>query len=230
MRTIMVFNSKGGSGKSTLAINLASFYACWGIRVTLMDFDPQCSGMDWLRVRSAERPRIYGIAALHQEIDIPRQTDYVIMDLPAGLRGERLERMLSHADAVLIPVLPSPLDIRAVGRFLLDFARLELVQQRKVKVGMVANRVKENTLIYHDLERCLQQVTIPLITHLRESQNYIRAAERGLGIFEMPTRQVAKDLLQWQPLIHWLNAGERLGTLPPIGPVEQLAPQVAQGG
>lgn len=215
----MVANTKGGSGKSTLSTNLASYYACWGIRVTLMDLDPQRSSLDWLRTRPGDRPEIQGIAALRDDITIPPETDYLVVDLPAGLRGDRLERMLSLADTVIIPVLPSPMDIRAAGRFLLEFSQHDRVQQRKLNIGLVANRVKENTHIFHELEACLTQVTIPLITHLRESQNYIRAAARGLGIFEMPTREVAKDLVQWQSLIRWSNISGPLGALPPIEPV-----------
>ena len=71
----------------------------------------------------------------------------------------------------------------------------------------VANRVRENTRIYHDLERYLGHLKIPFITHLRESQNYIRSAEQGLGIFELAPSMVYKDVVLWDDLLAWLKQG-----------------------
>ena len=46
----------------------------------------------------------------------------------------------------------------------------------------------------------------PFISVLRETQNYVRAAERGLGIFELAPYAVRRDLDQWDPIIRWLNS------------------------
>jgi chromosome partitioning protein len=75
---------------------------------------------------------------------------------------------------------------------------------------VVANRVRENTLVYHKLERFLKSLKIPFVTSLRDTQNYIRAEERGLGIFEMAPSLVEKDLEQWQPLLKWLRSKRSL--------------------
>ena len=72
---------------------------------------------------------------------------------------------------------------------------------------LVANRVRENTKVFHALEDFLGEYDIPLLTHLRESQNYIRAAETGLGLFELAPSQVAQDVVQWDPVIEWLQRG-----------------------
>ena len=65
MRRYMVVNAKGGCGKSTLATNIAAYFASqWeNADVTLADFDPQQSSMDWLAVRPEDRPPIAGIDA-----------------------------------------------------------------------------------------------------------------------------------------------------------------------
>ena len=80
------------------------------------------------------------------------------------------------------------------------------VSRDEVKLAVVANRVREHTLIYQSLETFLTALDIPFVTTLRDTQNYIRAAERGLGIFEMAPSAVEFDLEQWQPLIKWLNS------------------------
>ncbi len=108
------------------------------------------------------------------------------------------------------PVLPSPIDIRAASRFIHDLLLVGRISRRQTKIAVVANRVRENTLIYQQLERFLKQLGIPFLTSLRDTQNYIRAAEKGVGIFEMAPSQVAPDLAQWKPLTHWLNSRRSL--------------------
>jgi chromosome partitioning protein len=73
---------------------------------------------------------------------------------------------------------------------------------------VVANRVKRNTLIYQSLLRFLESLRIPVITSIRDSQNYVRASELGVGVFEMKRYLVASDLEDWKPLLHWLRDKE----------------------
>ncbi|MCU7921911.1 MAG: cobyrinic acid a,c-diamide synthase, partial [Candidatus Thiodiazotropha sp. (ex Dulcina madagascariensis)] len=79
------------------------------------------------------------------------------------------------------------------------------VSKHQTRIGIVANRVKEHTRIYHDLEAYLGHLKIPFITHFRESQNYIRSAEKGLALFELAPAQVYKDIILWDPLFDWLK-------------------------
>ena len=211
----MIVNAKGGCGKTTLATNLAAFYACWGVRVSLLDMDPQGSSLAWLKVRPPQRPQIHGVCGTRAGFQIPEHTDYVIMDVPAGLYGEALFQRVREADTLIIPVLPSPIDIRAAIHFLLALVREESIRGRRLKVGIVANRVREHTRIYQTLESNLGQLTLPYVSRFRDTQNYIHSAAQGLGIFEMPARQVIRDLEQWQPLIHWLSEDPGLSVFPP---------------
>lgn len=218
MRTILVANAKGGSGKSTIATNLASYFACWGIRVTLVDFDRQGSALDWLRARPADRPAIAGVESSAGRYEAPATSDYVVVDVPAGLHGEELARCLALAESVIVPVLPSPMDIRASGRFVGELLSSPGFRRGRTRVCAVANRVRRNTNSYRHLEAFLVRLGIPFIGRLRDTQNYVHAAAAGLGIFELPPRRVAQDLGEWQPLVGWLTLDERLGVIPPIAP------------
>jgi chromosome partitioning protein len=210
MRTIMLLNAKGGCGKSTLASNIASYYASEGNQVALVDFDPLRSSLEWLAARPETVPEIVGIDGTEEGMRVPRNMDVAIYDVPAGLRGKELTAMVRRAETLIIPVLPSPIDIRAAAHFIGELLTVGKVSRHQTKLAVVANRVRENTLVYHKLERFLKSLKIPFVTSLRDTQNYIRAEERGLGLFEMAPSLVEKDLEQWQPLLKWLRSKRSL--------------------
>ena len=210
MRTIMLLNAKGGCGKSTLASNLACHYAAEGKSVALVDFDPQKSGLEWLAVRSEDDWEILGIDGTQADMKIPRNVEVVIYDVPAGISGKELTAMVKRAETIIIPVLPSPIDIRAASHFIRDLLLVGKVSRKQTKIAVVANRVRENTLVYHKLEKFLSSLKIPFIATLRDTQNYIRAEERGLGIFELAPSSVEKDVEQWEPLLKWLRSKRSL--------------------
>lgn len=211
MRRLIILNPKGGSGKSTIATNLAVYFALQGEQVAIADFDPQRSSIDWLAVRPASRPKIHGFAVEDSdELMIPHGSGYLIMDAPAGIHGKEMARLVKKGHTILIPVLPSPIDMRATARFIEELLLVGKVEREKTRIAVLANRVRENTLIYHALQRFLESLGIPFLTHLRDTQNYIRAAETGLGIFEMSAAQVEHDLAQWQPILDWLASPDSL--------------------
>jgi chromosome partitioning protein len=207
MRSVMVLNSKGGSGKSTVATNLASYYASQGNKVILVDLDPQASSLDWLASRPSGRGSISGIDGAAGRYRLPRNADYVIYDTPAAVQGVELSALLRRAQSIIIPVLPSPIDMRAATPFIKKVLDNNRVARKEARVALIANRCRENYNIYHQLDSYLRKVRkAPFISVLRETQNYVRAAERGLGVFELPPYAVRKDLDQWDPIIRWLNS------------------------
>lgn len=207
MRKIMVLNSKGGCGKSTIATNLASYFAYYEEKnVTLVDFDPQGSSLDWLKARSPDAAAIHGINALTESVRFPKDTDIVIMDVPGRVEGKELASLVKRAETIIIPVLPSPIDIRAAANFIKELLTSGRVSRNETKVAVIANRVRENTLSYHALHAFLKSLKIPFITTLRDTQNYIHAEDKGIGIFEMAPSRVWQDLEQWDPLIKWLRS------------------------
>ncbi len=207
MRHIMVLNAKGGCGKSTLATNIASYFATEGASVVLADYDPQRSGLDWIARRSADRPEIVGVAAFEDGLRrVPRTADIVVVDAPARSHGKELTDLVKHAETIIVPVLPSTIDMQASTAFIEELRNVGKVQRKQAKIGTVANRVRDNTLIWGDLDEYLTKARVPYIAALREAQNYVRAYTRGLGIFELPEYLAWPDWEEWEPLTAWLRS------------------------
>jgi chromosome partitioning protein len=207
MRHIMVLNPKGGCGKSTIATNLASYYASQGKKVALADYDPQRSSLDWLDRRPANRPEIAGAEGFKDGLKhIARNTDVTIVDAPARSHGKELTNLLHHAETILVPVLPSTIDMQATGRFIDELLATPTIKSRKAKIAVMGNRIRENTLIFDELDAYLNSLKVPYVATLREAQNYIRAYTRGLGIHELPEYLSWPDLEEWGPLLDWLNS------------------------
>jgi chromosome partitioning protein len=207
MRHIMVMNAKGGCGKSTLATNIASYFATEGASVALVDFDPQRSSLDWLDRRPEDRPPITGVAGYEDGLrHAPRNADFLIIDAPARSHGKELTDLVRHAETILVPVLPSTIDMQATTTFLEELRGVAKVARKQAKIATVANRVRDNTLIFDDLDEYLEKTRVPYVAALREAQNYVRAYTRGLGIFELPEYLAWPDWDEWDPLTEWLKS------------------------
>lgn len=216
MRTILVLNAKGGSGKTTVATNLAGYFACEGAKVALVDLDPQASSIDWAGLRPADRPRIAAVEGFRKGARVPRSTDIVVMDAPSRTHDEQLATLVRRTQTIVLPVVPSPIDIRAARRFLGELRKLRNVIETDVKMATVAVRVRDGALVANKLEDYLYELTLPsgrkfpFLTMLRSSANYLRAAERGLSIFEFAPIATATDREHWNPLIRWLQSPRSL--------------------
>ena len=207
MRHIMVLNAKGGCGKSTIATNIASYFANEGATVALADYDPQRSGLDWIDRRPDNRLTIAGVAAYDDGLRrAPRNADIIVIDAPARTHSAELTSLVKHAETIVVPVLPSTIDMQATSNFLKELQAVNRVQNKEVKIGAIANRVRDNTLIFDDLDEYLTKARVPYIAALREAQNYVRAYTRGLGIFELPEYLAWPDWEEWEPLTAWLRS------------------------
>jgi chromosome partitioning protein len=228
MQRILVLNPKGGSGKTTIATNLASYFASQGDRPVLQDNDPQASSSRWLKKRKPDQPFIHGIPAFERnsrmtrawQMRIPADAAHVIVDTPAAVPAQEMPDMTKNADAIIVPVLPSDIDIHACSKCIADLLLIAKVRRDEYRIGVVANRVKRNTVIYQSLMRFLETLRIPVIATLRDSQNYVRASEQGLGVHEMKRHLVEQDLEDWQPMLAWLKAKE--GAVHPIEGINPL--------
>jgi chromosome partitioning protein len=212
MQRIVVLNPKGGSGKTTLAITLAAYFAQRGDQPVLMDYDPQGSAARWVRKRLPQQPPIHLIAAYETnarvtrsfQLRIPEGTGAVVVDTAAAVEARQMPEFTANADKILVPVLPSDIDIHACTRCISNLLLVAKIKRADNRLGIVANRVKRNTLMFRALLRFLDTLDVPLVGTLRESQNYLRSAENGQGLHEMKNPQVAEDLEQWQGILDWL--------------------------
>lgn len=217
MQRIIVLNPKGGAGKTTIASNLAACYAVGEQRPALMDLDPQGSSMRWLRKRPDDTPTIHGIAGFERsgavtrswQLRVPAECGAVIIDTPAAVEAHALPELIRGADAILVPVMPSEIDIHATAKCIADLLLVAKIRRSENRLGIIANRVRANTLVSQSLMRFLASLDIPLVTTLRDSQNYVRSAELGIGVVEMPRWQVQQDLENWRQIMAWLSTKRR---------------------
>ncbi len=213
MQRIVILNPKGGSGKTTVAINLAAHFAAAGKHPVLMDLDPQGSSTRWLKKRTNAMSPIHGIAAFEHtaavtrsfQLRIPPESQAVIVDTPAALDPQRIPEVTRGADAVLVPVMPSEIDIHTAAKCIADLLLVGKISRSQGRLGIIANRVRSNTLISQALMRFLRSLDIPLVATFRDTQNYIRSTQIGAGIHEMPLWQVRRDLEDWDSLRVWLD-------------------------
>jgi len=212
LQKIVVLNPKGGSGKTTIATNLAAYYATRGLNPALMDMDAQGSSSRWLSKRAGDLPRVHGIAGFERNLRVTRSfamrvpagCERLIVDTPAAVASQDLPDLTRGAAAIIVPVMPSDIDIHAATKCIGDLLLIAKVKREQRRLAVIANRVKKQTTMYRSLMRFLESLEIPVITTLRDSQNYVRASESGTGLFEMKPRLVREDTDQWQPLVGWI--------------------------
>lgn len=205
MQTILVANPKGGSGKTTLATNIAGWLAGKRQRVGLLDADPQHSSTQWLARRPALFPPVAGFerdVAKKELKDIP--LEWLVIDSPAGMHGETLRDALRRAAAMIVPVSPSAFDMAATAAFLESIREYKVVREGGLAIALVAMRVDARTVAANELDAFLEGFDFPLVTHLRDTQVYVRCARDGYSVFDLPRSRAEQDWEQWKPLTRWI--------------------------
>jgi chromosome partitioning protein len=187
-----------------------------------------------LRKRKVPQPEIRGIAAFERDsrttvswqMRTPEGTQKIVVDSPAAVEARNLPELTRDAQKIIVPVLPSDIDIHAASRVIADLLLVAKIKRTENRIGVIANRVRKNTLMFQALMRFLEKLEIPIVATIRDSQNYVRAAEQGVGIHEMKPYTVKEDLAQWQTLLAWLEP-ERVLAEQPAPMQEQPVPQAA---
>jgi len=207
-------NTKGGCGKTTVATNLASYCISQGYATDLFDYDIQGSSFQWLKARDPGMPSIRGVEA-HKppppgvtrswQLRVSAQTRYIIQDTPAGHVGFDLADRVNESDIILVPVLPSAIDIRSTANFIRDLLLVGKARTGNKHIAIIANRTRVRTRSLLMLERFLRNLDIPVIAHIRDTQNYVRAAEKGIGVCELMERTALKDTYPWQNILDWIQ-------------------------
>ena len=213
VQKIMLLNPKGGCGKTTIGTSLASYFAASGHATVLLDYDSQGSSTRWLQCRPQEYLEIHGIAAYLTppgvtrtwQMRFPTGVQKVVVDTAAGLSVKQLPDMVDQADFFVVPVLPSRIDIDAAADFLKALSRMPGVRGGTKRVAVVANRVRGNRRLVRELKSFLAAQEFSFVTSFRESSNYMRATELGIGIHDLSQNRNRVDRQQWEPLLDWLG-------------------------
>ena len=216
MFRILIANSKGGCGKTTITSTLAGHYARSGRQTCLIDCDPQGSSLAWCQQRPAHRPPLRALAGNESGhglgagwgLRLPAQTQVLLIDTPAGLRAHEFAPFARHADVLLVPLVPSALDLRASLAFLDHVRRLPEVRRGELRVGLIANRVRERAMSTRDLDATLQHLTQIALARVRDAQIYVRNAALGLSLLEDDSSATRSHREDWAPLLAWLQQRE----------------------
>lgn len=210
---ILVINGKGGSGKTTVSTNLAAWLAKRGETTVLVDADPQGSASYWLSSRAPDLPKIFGVkiepnSRITRSFQwrAPKSTRWLITDAPPGLSDTALEDIVQNHDLIIVPVLPSDIDIRASARFIGALLLTQTMRRQRRPIAVVANRVKQQTNAWERLQKFLLSLNIPYPATLRDTQHYVRAYSEGCGIADYPQQSHAGDRKDWDLLLCWLDA------------------------
>jgi chromosome partitioning protein len=207
MLRVLVASSKGGAGKSTLATNLAAYYAVDGRNTVLVDADRQGSALRWSEKRAAHADAVLGLSGLRRDWQrhVPADAERLIVDTAAGIRAGEVDDWLEHVDAVVVPVLPSAIDLEATEPFLAELAELPRIKRGKVAVGIVANRLKPWTNASQLAVEEMRGFPFPLVGELRDTQGYVLANALGKSIFDYRSELVRSHQEDWAKLLRWLK-------------------------
>ena len=203
MKNIVLLNPKGGCGKTTIATHIASYAATLGLRVALADHDSQQSSLDWLKVRPRHCADITPISA-YDGASLEGNYDVIVHDMPATMLPGCIN-IASACDKLLIPVMPSPIDLKATLRLWMTLSNMGWLDNDAMDISVIANRTKAGTKYLDTFYSFLRRINIPVVGSLRDTQSYIRALDAGLSLFDLPPYRVAKDLAQWEPIMVWAD-------------------------
>ena len=188
MRTILVASSKGGAGKTTVSTNLAAHFAVEGKATAILDADRQKSSTHWCEKRAALDTAVLPIDGSKRGWDkhVPEGVQRLVVDAPAGAMGEDLTAFLDIADAMIVPVLPSIIDLEATVPFLNTLVQHPRVKKGKLPVGIVGNRLK------------------PWTSNSQQALDQLMAA-LGKSVFDYHSEQIRSHQDDWAPLLKWLK-------------------------
>lgn len=223
MRSVMILNSKGGAGKTTIATSLAGYFAGNGQCTAIKDYDPQGSSWDWLQQRPISRPEIHGIAAFRPsnhttrvwQMRLPANTERLIIDTPAGVELAKIASLFRSIDRIIVPVVPSPIDIRASAIFIKELQKFLKMYPSNAKMAVVASRVPADSTVFYSMQRLFENLDIQIVGRINQSEGYFQAAEHGLSLLELPENSFVEEKAAWGSILSWIEGTTVFGQANP---------------
>jgi chromosome partitioning protein len=198
---IGVSNLKGGVGKTTIAQNLAVCFAHMGYKVCIVDTDTNQNSLAWSGVRDESLPGILVVGAtdskaLNKTVDkLDRDHEIVIIDGTPSL-SEMTTRIILSSDILLIPILPSGHDFRAMTQFV---ERYEQAKEFKAEIPayFILNQFSENLNVHQDMKSMLTQFELGIMeTTVNKRVSYVRTGIEGRGVYESNDDKAKEEMVK----------------------------------
>lgn len=205
MISVLITNPKGGCGKTTIATNLAAAFANWGLATVLADTDRQHSSLGWLARRPGSAAPIRGLDWSQGIKKLPKKTARLVVDSAASLGVSQIRELVREADTIIIPVLPSAFDVQATKVFLDNFTDLKPIRKNKKPFALVRNRSRIGSRASKRLDGFMMKTDAMDIGWLADRSLYDEVAWKGLGVFDLQTKQAMEIQQNWIPIIRFIE-------------------------
>jgi len=197
---IAISNLKGGVGKTTISQNLAVCFAHMGFKVCIVDTDANQNSLAWSGVRSDDLPSITVVGAtdtkaLGKTVDnLHRDYEVVIIDGTPSL-SEMTTRIIVASDLLIIPILPSAHDFRAMKPF---FERYEQAKEfrEEIPAFFLVNQYSANANVYKNMREAIKGLGIEVLaTTVNKRAAYVETAIDGKGVFESQDMKAKEEMV-----------------------------------
>lgn len=191
-RIIAVINQKGGTGKTTLALNLAAGLARRG-STHLVDADPQRSITQWVGMGGGNSGlpgavQLLGANATSVLSKLTRSHRYVVVDCPPTVQGEVVAAIMSMAQLILVPILPSPIDLWASGDMVVAINAAKQINPG-LCAYLVLNQLESRNTLSRDMREAVAEFDVPVLAAgMQRRAAYRSSAVEGLSVYGVGKR------------------------------------------
>lgn len=196
-KIISILQEKGGAGKTTLATNIARGFFLQGIKVLLIDSDPQGSARDWNSANEGTLLPVIGLDRDTLQVDLKAVINgYEIVIIDNAPRLTKLSgASICVSDLVLIPVQPSPYDIWATANLVELIKQRQEIAEGKPVAAFIISRAIKNTILGSEIRKVLEESGFPVLENYTTQQViYPTTASEGKSVFESKSQSAILEI------------------------------------